>query len=196
MYAPGDSPFHARGSTYIAVQEYVQAKLPGGMSSVVAAVPEGPHRDFAMQKFASDAWYDALPLRPITERIAMLEGIDWEASICSHAEHRAQQQLGMLGRMRMRTPDKALEQLEREGIEGFNFGKSEFVATDQARARLLFHEVPQPLGSWFLANSRGFGQVLLAHAGAKQVVVGGRLIPKGRQDRMGLVDVRVDINWT
>ena len=94
---------------------------------------------------------------------------------------RAKQQLGRLGRIRVRNPDKALGQIEREGLEVFNFGQSEFVDTPQARARLLFHEVPQPLGSWFLANARGFGQVVLTKAGGKQVDVGGRLIPKGRR---------------
>lgn len=195
MYAPGDSPFHVRGSMYLAVRDYAEAKVNGGMNAVYAAIPQGAHRDFAAQAFAPEVLYDALPLRPITEVIARLEGIDWEDTIRVHAEYRAQRQLGRLGRMRVRNCERALEQLEREGLEGFDFGQSEYVQTEQARARLLLHEVPQPLGSWFLANARGYGQVLLSKAGGKQIAVRGRLIPKGRRENMGLVDVRVDLDW-
>lgn len=195
VYAPGESPFHVRGSMYLAVREYAEAKIHGGMSAVHAAIPQGAHRDFAAQVFQPEVLYDALPLRPVTETIARLEGVDWEEAVRAHAQYRAQRQLGRLGRMRVRNCDRALEQLEREGLESFDFGECEYVQTEQARARLLLREVPQPLGSWFLANARGYAQVLLSTAGGKQITVGGRLIPKGRREIMGLVDVRVDLDW-
>lgn len=195
MNAPGNSPFQVRGSLYLAVRDYVEGHVSGGMNAVVTAFPEGAHRDFAGQGFAAEEWYDALPLRPITEIAARLEGIDWEQAVQAHATHRAQSQLGMLGRMRVRSPERAIEQFEREMLEGFNFGNTEVVETNQARVRVLFHEVPQPLGSWFMANARGFGLVLLEKAGGKQVAVSGRLIPKGRKANIGLVDVRVDLDW-
>ena len=49
MYAPGESPFHVRGSTYLGICEHVKATLPGSMEAVNKAMPAGPHRSFIEQ---------------------------------------------------------------------------------------------------------------------------------------------------
>jgi hypothetical protein len=199
VYAPGESPFHVRGSTYIRVRDYAAERVSGGMQAVAGALPEGPHRSFALQAFTAKGWYDALPIRPITELIAKLEGRAWEESVRGHAENIARRDLGLLGRVRMRasSPERMVEKLQHAALETFDFGESEVTEADKGRARVVFHQVPQPLGSWFLAMIHGYAGILLNHAGAKAPEIGGRLIPKGRAEGgMGLVDVRVDLNWS
>lgn len=186
-----------RGSTYLAVREFADAKIPGGMTKVASELPEGPHRVFAGQAFTPDAWYDALPLRPITEMLARLEGRGWEESIRARAEDAARKELGVLGRVRMiaATPERAVERLQRLVAESYDFGAPEITEVAAGHARVVVHQVPQPLGSLFLATLHGHAAVLIGSAGGKQVKLGGRLMPVGQHGEIGLVDVRVELDW-
>jgi hypothetical protein len=183
-----------RGSAYLGVREHADAKISGGMAAVVSALPEGPHRAFAGQTFGPEAWYDALPLRPITEVLAKLEGRGWEDSIRARAEDATRRELGVLGRVRMlaATPDKAVERLQRLVAETYDFGQPEATA---GHARFVVHQVPQPLGSLLMATLHGHAGVLISTAGGKQVKLGGRLVPMGQRGEIGLVDVRVELDW-
>jgi hypothetical protein len=198
VHAPGESPFHVRGSAYLGVREHADAKIRGGMAAVVSALPEGPHRAFAGQTFGPEAWYDALPLRPITEVLAKLEGRGWEDSIRARAEDAARRELGVLGRVRMlaASPDKAVERLQRLVAETYDFGQAEITESTAGHARFVVHQVPQPLGSLFLVTLQGHAGVLISTAGGKQVKLGGRLVPMGQRGEIGLVDVRVELDWT
>ena len=42
----------------------------------------------------------------------------------------------------------------------------------------------------------GYAGVLVERAGGRELEVGGRLIPKGRRDAIGLVEVRVNLTWS
>jgi hypothetical protein len=186
-----------RGSTYLGVREHADAKIPGGMTAVASALPEGPHRAFAGQAFTPDGWYDALPLRPITEVLAKLEGRGWEDSIRGRAEDAARRELGVLGRVRMLapSPDRAVERLQRLVTESYNFGEIEITETQSGRARFSLHQVPQPLGSLIMVTLHGHAGVLISNAGGKQIKLGGRLVPTGQRGEIGLVDVRVELDW-
>jgi hypothetical protein len=198
VYAPGQSPFHVRGLTYLGVREHADANIAGGMAALAAALPEGPHRSFAGQAFSPDAWYDALPLRPITEVLAKLERRGWEDSVRARAEDAARRELGLLGRMRMLTgsPERAVERLQRFVSDTFDFGKAELGEAAAGQARLVVHEVPQPLGSLLLAMLQGRGSVLVSTAGGKLIKHGGRLIPTTQHGEINLVDVRVELSWS
>jgi hypothetical protein len=186
-----------RGSTYLGVCEHANAKIPGGISAVASALPEGPHRAFAGQAFSPDGWYDALPLRPITEVLAKLEGRGWEDSIRARAEDTARRELGVLGRVRMLapSPDRAVERLQRLIGETFDFGQVESTEAGAGHSRFAVHQVPQPLGSLLLVTLHGYASVLLSNAGSKQIKLGGRLVPTGARGEIGLVDVRVELDW-
>jgi hypothetical protein len=187
-----------RGSTYLAVREYADVKISGGMTKLVSELPEGPHRAFAGQAFTPDGWYDALPLRPITEVLAKLEGRGWEDSLRDRAEDSARKELGVLGRVRMiaASPERAVERLQRLVADNYDFGQPEITEATTGHARVVVHQVPQPLGSLILATLHGHAGVLIGSAGGKQVKLGGRLVPVGRQGEIGLVDVRVELDWS
>jgi hypothetical protein len=186
-----------RGSTYLGVRDHADAKIPGGMNAVASALPEGPHRAFAKQAFGPDAWYDALPLRPITEMLAKLEGRGWEDSIRARAEDEARRDLGVLGRVRMLapSPDRAVERLQKLLAYTYDFGQLEITEAAAGRARFIVHQVPQPLGSLLMVTLHGHAGVLIGNAGGKQVKLGGRLVPMGQRGEIGLVDVRVELDW-
>ncbi|NVB39500.1 hypothetical protein G6O69_16785 [Pseudenhygromyxa sp. WMMC2535] len=199
VYIPGESPFHVRGIAYLGIHDDVQARVPGGMRSVAGALPEGPHRNFALQEFDADEWYDALPLRPVTEVAAKLARLPWEDSVAERARAAARRDLTVLRRVFVRAAGlgKVVERLQEAALEYFDFGETETSESAEAGGtRLVFHGVPQPLGSWFLPMIRGYGAVLIETAGGREPKIAGRLIPKGRHgDGMQLVDVRIDLEW-
>lgn len=197
MYNPGESPFHVRGSRYVNICEHVAATVPGGVQAMYAALPEGALRDFFGQSFAPQQFYDALPIRPLTELVAKLEGRSWEDSIRARAQDFARREIGLFRGLRMRvtTPERVVEQLERTALDNFNFGQTEIVEVGPGLSKVVFHEVPQPLGPWFLPTMAGYAGFLIEKAGGHQPQCGGRLIPKGRRDKIGLVDVCVTLSW-
>jgi hypothetical protein len=198
VYAPGESPFHVRGSTYLGICEHVKATLPGSMDAVTKAMPEGPHRTFITQAFAAEGWYDALTIRPLTEIIAKLEQRSWEDSLRARAQDHARRETGGFARVRMiaTSPEKVVEKLQLGALERFDFGETEIIEAERGHSKVAFHEIPQPLGAWLIASLDGYAGVLITHAGGKQAKLTSRLIPQGRRGNMGLVDVRVDLSWT
>ena len=197
VFSPGESPFHVRGTTYLGIRDYAKAHVQGGMDAVVRALPEGPHRAFAGQMFVGTGWYDALPLRPLTEMVAKLEGRSWEDSVRTRAAEVARRDLNVFRRVLFLAlrPEKVVERLQLAALQYFDFGKTEIVEADKGHSKVIFHEVPQPLGPWFLPMMQGYAGVLIEAAGGKQPQIGGRLIPKGNREGMGLVDVHVDMRW-
>ncbi|PRP96216.1 hypothetical protein [Enhygromyxa salina] len=198
MYAPGESPFHVRGSTYLGIRDHVKATLPGGLEAVFEAMPQGPHRSFVEQAFTADGWYDALTIRPLTEIIAKLEQRSWEDSLRARASDLARREHGVLGRVRMiaSSPEKIAEKLQLAALERFDFGQAEIVETGRGLSKVAYHEVPQPLGAWLIASLDGHASVAISNAGGKQPKLNSRLIPQGRRGDMGLVDVRVELSWS
>jgi hypothetical protein len=197
VFAPGESSFHVRGSTYLGMRDYVKAKIPGGMDAVINALPDGPHREFARQIFVAVGWYDALPIRPITEIIAKLERRAWEESVRARAVEVAQRDLNVIHRLLLAasSPERVVEKLQRAALQYFDFGETEITAAERGRSKFVLRDVPQPLGPWFLPMLDGYAGTLISRAGGKDPQIGGRLIPRGRKDGIGLVDVHVDMTW-
>jgi hypothetical protein len=197
VHAPGESPFHVRGSTYLGVRDYAKAKLPGDMEAVTEALPGGPHREFARQMFSPAEWYDALPIRPITEIIAKLEGCSWEESVRLQGQETALREFKLLDRVRLRAsaPERVVEKLQRATLQDFNFGEAEIIEAERGHSKVVLRGVPQPLGPWFLAMLDGYAGTLISRAGGKLPEIKGRMIPRGREHGLGLVDVHIDMNW-
>jgi len=180
------------------MRDYVKAKIPGGMDAVAGALPDGPHREFVRQMFVAVGWYDALPIRPITEIIAKLERRPWEQSVRARAQEAAVRDLNIVHRMLLAasSPEKVVEKLQRAALQYFDFGETEVVENDRGHSKFVLRGVPQPLGSWFLPMLDGYAGTLIARAGGKQPSVSGRLIPRGREGGIGMVDVHVDMSWS
>jgi hypothetical protein len=197
VYAPGESPFHVRGSTYLGMRDHVKANIPGGMDAVANALPDGPHREFVRQMFLAVGWYDALPIRPITEVIAKLERRPWDESVRARAQQVAVRDLTIIHRVLLAasSPERVVEKLQRAALQYFDFGQTEIVDNQPGQSKFVLRGVPQPLGAWFLPMLDGYAGTLIARAGGKNPTVTGRLIPRGREDRIGLVDVHVDVVW-
>ena len=156
VHETGQSPFRVRGSTYVGMRDYAKAHVPGGMAAVAKAMPDGPHRAFVQQIFMAVGWYDALPIRPITEVIARLEGRSWEDSVRTRAQVVAIRDLTVIHRLLLATasPERVAEKLQRAALQYFDFGETTVVEASAGRSKFVLAGVPQPLGSLVFGHAR------------------------------------------
>lgn len=198
-YRPGTSPFHARGSAFLGFREYVEARVPGGLAAVIPLLPDDEHRAFIQQVFLPVAWYDALPIRAVSEAAAVAEGVRFADSVRTRANFVAHRDLNGLYKLLLRviTPELALDRLQRISSRYFDFGKTEVIGTTKGASEGLHTGIPEPLLSWFTPTVDGYSTAILELAGAKSPRC--RFEPPRRDGDKGGVEtftVRFTFAWT
>ncbi|PRP98512.1 hypothetical protein ENSA5_29820 [Enhygromyxa salina] len=197
MYQPGQSPFHTRGTTYMGIRDYAVKRVPGGMAQLGDALPDAAYRAFSSQMFVGIGWYDALPIRTLTEAVAKLEGKTWADSVRSGSMDVARRDLNIFRRVLFKavSPERVVERLQAATMQHFNFGETEIVESEVGHSAAIFHGVPEPVGEWFLTMLQGYASVLITTAGGHDPVITGEVVLAGHRDGVDLVDVNVDLRW-
>ncbi len=167
-FRPGESPFHVRGSTYLGMREYVDKHVPGGIGAVQARLSDDELREFAAQTFLPVSHYDALPIRPISEAIAAVEGIPYGDSVRRRAAMVAERDLKGLYRLLLSvvSPELVAERLQRLGMRYFDFGRVDVVSAAKGRSDAKMSGIPAPLALWLGHMISGYAVVALKAAGA------------------------------
>ncbi|MCK6592680.1 MAG: hypothetical protein L6Q76_34420, partial [Polyangiaceae bacterium] len=60
-FAPGESPFHAKGVQYVDAIAYYKEHIPGGWEGIVGGIDEPKLKAYLSQRFLAGAWYDVFP---------------------------------------------------------------------------------------------------------------------------------------
>lgn len=195
-YAPGTSPFHVKGQSYLGIVGSVGSKY-GSLEPLYAELtPE--LRDFASQVFLPVTWYDALPLTPITQAVARVEGLPHDVSMRARVRGVAERDLGRLYRvvLAVASPEMVVWALQKVALRYFDFGKLEVLTTRRGMSEFVFSEFPEPLFPWFAPMFEGYAPVLLAASGARgiEVKVGA---PERQGERHGvpLVASLATLRW-
>jgi hypothetical protein len=186
-----------RGSTYLGLKEYAEARIPGGFAAVVARLPDTKHRAYAEQVFLPVGLYDLLPLLPLTEAAAQAEGVPYETSVRGRARLIAARDISTLYKQVLRapSPEDMIERLQRTAQRYFYFGEVT-MEVGERRAALVQTGMPRPMVAWFVPMFEGYGQVVLEHAGARSP--GVRTMPPrrdGEQAGIETVTMRVELSW-
>lgn len=167
-YAPGESPFRVRGSTYLGIREHVDKRLRGGLDALMAHLPSDAHRRFAAQIFLPVGWYDALPIIELTRAVAAVEQAAYADSVRERAVLVAQRDLSGLYKLLLKvvSAELVLERLQRASLRYFDFGRVEVRATGKGRSEGAYREIPAPLAAWFSPMITGYAAEALRAAGA------------------------------
>ncbi|MCC6557167.1 MAG: hypothetical protein IT372_29795 [Polyangiaceae bacterium] len=196
---PGTSPFHVRGSTYVGVRSYIDARVPGGLSAVLPHLPDEAHRAFSSQVFLPVSMYDALPLRALTEATALAEGLPYAQSVRGRARIVAQRDITGLYKLFFKavSPARAAERLQRAALRYFDFGGVEILEKAARRSVVVHGGVPRFLVPWYVPMLEGYTAVVLEVAGGRSPAV--RTEPPLRDgERAGIetVSLRIELAWT
>lgn len=196
--APGRSPFHVRGSTYVGIREHIEQHVPGGFAAVLALLPDEAHVAFASQVFLPVAMYDVLPLLPLTEAVAKAEKIPYAQSTRQRARTVAQRDITGLYKLFFKavSPATAAERLQRTALRYFDFGEVNILERGPHRTLIEHKGLPRSLIQWYVPMIEGYTSVVLEMAGAKNSVTRTEL-PKKENFREGIetVSIRIELSW-
>lgn len=171
-YAPGESPFKARGSIYNAGLEYYDRVVPGGQRAVIDAL-DPALQAFSRRTFLAPTLYDALPATVLTATAAKLAGQSFSEMQRGAGGYAAERDINTLYRvmLHMAPVSTVAVRLAKIAMRYFDFGEVEAELIADRVCQATYQGVPEPLSPWLVASIEGFTPVALRKAGAKSVQV-------------------------
>lgn len=170
---PGTSPFHVKGTTYLAIVDYVR-RMPGGIEAITPHLGDPALDAFLRQVFLPVAQYDALPIRPFADAIAACEKRPFAESVSERARGVAERDVTVMQRLlfKLVSPETILEdRLAKIALRYFDFGHASGRMVGAKRGEIRMEKIPTLLAPWFLGMLQGYVPFVLANAGARNPIV-------------------------
>lgn len=200
-FAPGSSPFHAKGLVYGGAREFWERTVPGGCSAVrsaIAATGDAQLAGFLDQPFVASGLYDILPIIPLSAMAARLRGVPHAQHVRENAAWMAERDLRGVYRiiLAVTSIEMVASRLGGLSMKYFDFGRAE---TSRVGDRVLESRrsgIPAQIAPWFIFAADGFVPVALKLAGAKSVRLRySQPTPDGLLHGIPGVQIRFEIHW-
>lgn len=164
-------PFRAKGIVYQAAHAYYDEHVPGGWDRVVESLAPDVKPFFAQIHLAS-AWYDAMPLVPMTEAAARVAGTSFEEVVTGNARWMARRDLTATYRFlfKVLAPGFVAPRLPTLSLRYFQLGEVRTVP-EHERLTAGMTRVPRALAPWLACAVRAFVEEALQISGASRVTV-------------------------
>lgn len=194
---PSSPPFRAKGRVYLHTQAYCDEHVKGGWSAVQDQLLDPRLRAFTEQLFLASAWYDVLPIVPISEaasraagashREMLIESARWTARRDMRAIHKILLSLASVEQVAMRLPRVALQY--------FDFGETDARVIEPCAMAMSQRGIPMEISRWMVWVVEGFAPVVLEQAGAKNVRL--KLAkPIARDPKNGTCAIEWEVRWS
>ncbi|HRI67588.1 MAG TPA: hypothetical protein PK156_25260 [Polyangium sp.] len=196
--SPGASPFRMKGDSYNAAMLFLNGRVPGGFSAVVAAMtPE--MQSFFKQSFRPGDWYDVVPNPYMHLIAARLRGIPFRTHIRDngawHADHAMRGSLRTL--LRVFSHENVATWLPRISANYHDFGRCETKAVGPGRVRGVRNGMPRALVPWYTTLSASFCEKALSIVGAKDPhMLYGQAEPEGTRGGQDIYSLHFEITWS
>src|SRR5215471_2976045 len=190
----GQSPFRAKGVTWIGRQEYDARHVPGGGAAVVNALIDPEMRAFAQQPLLASSWYDVFPLFRLTQVAAKLCSVPHVKYLRDRAAWQAARDVRGIYKLllRLTSPEKLAQRLVQVSSQYANFYRLENCVVSEGRMELDVTGLPRMLLDWYRAFANSFTDRLMLHAGALDMkIVLGPIEPDGQKAGVPLVRYHV-----
>jgi hypothetical protein len=200
-FAPGESPFRAKGLVYRGAREYWDERVPGGVAAVVGAMNDTGETSlgrFLANPFLASGWYDVLPIGPLSAAAARLSGVPHAQLVRDNAAWLAHRDLRGVYRviLALASVKTVAHRLGGLSMQYFDFGRAETVPISERVVESRRYGIPAQLAPWFIFAADGFVPVAMTLAGAKSVRLRhGRPQPDGTVNGVPLVQIRFEIQW-
>jgi hypothetical protein len=201
-FAPGTSPFHAKGLVYGGAREYWDIRVPGGSAAIaqaVAATGDAALAEFLDGRFVPSGLYDVLPIAPLSSVAARLAKVSHAQLVRDNAAWLAERDLRGVYRviLAVASIESVAMRLGKLSMQYFDFGRAETVPVRDKVVESRRFGIPASLAPWFIFAADGFVPVALKLAGAKSVRLRhGSPAPDGSAHGVPLVQVRFEIAWS
>lgn len=188
-----------RGSTYLGIREWVNDRVRGGLPAVLEHISDGDLRDFASQVFLPVGLYDVLPLRPLTEAVALAEGRAYDESVRTRARAVAQRDINSLYKLLLRaiSPATAVDRLQRVAQRYFDFGGTSVRSIGERRTEGTNTGMPRFIAPWFTPMLDGYMATILEISGARSPRVRFSAPERdGEREGIETVTIRFEVSWS
>lgn len=197
-FAPGTSPFRAKGTVYQGLFASFDRRVPGGSRAVLERIEDRDVLAFFDQRFLAGSTYDVLPLLEASQVSSRVAGIPWREFVRGGARFQAERDLNGVYKvlLRLAAPRIVVERLPRVLIQYFNFGKVSGSFSGPTRYEAAAHAIPRPVAPWLGAVAEGFIPHVMTAAGAKEVaVIVHPFTSDGEAHGMELLAARFSVTW-
>jgi hypothetical protein len=193
-----------KGLVFQGAYDFYAQFVPGGPRAVIASAarsnPTLPGLEqFMSQTFIAGAWYDVLPILPLSRAASLLAGITYPRFLRDNAAWLARRDLQGVYKvvLQLATVEMVAMRLPRLSMRYFDFGNSHGSMLRPKQMVSVQTGIPSSLGDWFMRCTEGFVPVALTLAGGKDVRVRcGTALSPTRRAGQELVDVTVDLSWS
>jgi len=198
QFAPGESPFHARGLVYLGAQSYYEANVPGGIEAVMASLSDGRMQTFFSQTFLASSWYDILPIVQISAAAAKVSGVPHRELIIANARNVARRDIPTIYKLllRLSSPEAVVMRMPKASMRYFDFGESSASMKQPMLCEAYQKGIPRELAGWFFHAAEGFTDVALGLAGAHDIKVRvDSPVVDGERKGAVTVTLRLEMTW-
>jgi hypothetical protein len=182
---------------FLGAREFYAEQVPGGCDAVRAHLdPETAA--FFDRRFLSGAWYDVMPLLPISAAAARASGKTLTKLVRENAEWIAKRDLRGIYKLilAVASVEMVVEKLPDLSLRYFDFGRADGRMSGEKTFESNRFGIPAPMADWFAAATAGFVPVALTLAGARNVFVrSAPHAPDGQAHGVALLRTKFEIRW-
>lgn len=197
-FAPGASPFRAKGLTYAEALLFYDEVLPRGRRTLLETFKGTALGDFLAQSFLVGGWYDALPLIELYRAAGRLRGQPYLEAIRESARWQFPRHINGIYRffLRLASPSLIIENSPKTARQYYEFVQAEARKLGPRAYASQARGIPELFAPGYMVASEVGLVMALEIAGAKNIRhVWKPREPAGERDGVALVQVGREIHW-
>ena len=199
-FALGESPFHIKGVAYKGTLESISKDSGSRLSGVKDRIAdERPELSkFIDGPFLASSKYDVFGLPLFTFYVAQELGRDFKAHVYRISRAQLEADLSGVYRflLKLASPERVLKQIVLVTNQYFDFGEMELLESKKKSATMVRRDFPLLLLPWYEDVAKGYGEVALERAGAKDPKVLCRVEERGAKiHSLEAGDLYLDASW-
>ncbi len=169
-FAPGESPFAIKGTSYKAHMAYVEANVPGGVAAMKAGLADERYAAFFDQPFLASTLYDLCPLVVVAAPCGKLTNMSASEFAATRARDQAPKDLGGVYRflLAMVPTGSVARMLPQLLTQVFNFSGTKVLLDEPGHVIAELTGLPEPLAPWMATIISAYGETALRTSGAKE----------------------------
>lgn len=194
---PGQSAYRVAGVLYRGVSEYIAAEIPGGMSAVLAELPDARLAEFMAQPFSATSKYDVYPLPYVAETLARMRRVSLAEQL-RHSNRFSEERIGKLYRalLQMLNAEMVALALPRAASIAYDFSRTTVQVRGPQEVTGVRSGIPRVVVRWLALSSAAYIERALARTGAAFVkVTTGVPVLEERGNGVDLYGVPFRIAW-
>jgi hypothetical protein len=166
-FKPGTSPFRINGVFYLGLRRYIEQRVEGGTDAFTRGLDDPHLAAFVRQTFLATAFYDLLPILPLTDALARLDRTPFNEFVRQRARAQALHDCEGVYRAfigRRGSEREMLDGVVKTSARIYDFGTIEYVIDRPGVADISRIEVPDPVIGWYQTSTTEYLRAVLEHA--------------------------------